>query len=190
MVDGRVRAIPPGSGSRACSQGVPQEPGSPRHLHTGSRTGATGRQNPRAVELATWLGGKNETHATGVVRPSEGDEARRDGYRAFRASHSTREAGEASPWRPCGGKGMPDHGPVRGKHGECTETRNRVNETRTDSGSGEGASEVIFGSFFADGCVTDLTRSEAVIRGAGCGKSARPDLWELRVGNHPEPPGD
>ena len=37
---------------------------------------------------------------------------------------------------------MPDHGPVRGKHGEFTETRNRVNETRTDSGSGEGASEV------------------------------------------------
>src|SRR5690606_18956084 len=26
------------------------------------------------------------------------------------------------------------------------------------------------------------------LRGAGCGKSARPDLWEARVGNDPGPP--
>jgi len=31
--------------------------------------------------------------------------------------------------------------------------------------------------------------SEAMTRGAGCGKSARPDLWEPREGNLPGPPG-
>ena len=33
------------------------------------------------------------------------------------------------------------------------------------------------------------TRSEIVDRGAGCGSSARPDLWEPRGGNNPGPPG-
>ena len=31
--------------------------------------------------------------------------------------------------------------------------------------------------------------SESLDRGAGCGSSARPDLWEPRVGNRPRPPG-
>src|SRR5690606_39276824 len=33
------------------------------------------------------------------------------------------------------------------------------------------------------------SRSERVDRGAGCGKSARPDLWEPRGSNPPGPPG-
>src|SRR5690606_25450437 len=32
-------------------------------------------------------------------------------------------------------------------------------------------------------------RSEPMTRGTGCGKSARPDLWEPREGNDPGPPG-
>ena len=31
-------------------------------------------------------------------------------------------------------------------------------------------------------------RSETIERGAGCGSSARPDLWEPREGNFPGPP--
>ena len=32
------------------------------------------------------------------------------------------------------------------------------------------------------------SRSDALIRGAGCGNSARPDLWEPWVGDCPGPP--
>src|SRR5262249_56283146 len=38
---------------------------------------------------------------------------------------------------PRGGKGVPNHGTVGGKHGGCLGTRSRVNETTTDSTTGE-----------------------------------------------------
>lgn len=41
--------------------------------------------------------GAPDTSTPSVVLPSEGDEARQEGYRGVRASHSTVEAGEISP---------------------------------------------------------------------------------------------
>src|SRR6202049_3789687 len=63
-----------------------------------------------------------------VVPPSEGNEARRDGQQDVGAPRSTVEAGEPEPPGPWGGKGVPSHGTVGGKHGGCIETRVRVNE--------------------------------------------------------------
>ena len=101
--------------------GVPQEPGNPCRLHDHGRKGqpakkAPGPPTPRG--RAAGAAGRPDTKCgfAVVVPPSEGNEARRDGRQGLGASHSTAEAGESSPWRPCGGKGMPDHRTVGEKH--------------------------------------------------------------------------
>lgn len=94
-------------------------------------------------------------------------------------------------------KGAPDYNTAGGKHGRDIELGSRVNEMPTDSRFGSakptdgskspgsdptpGARSDAFRSFH-------LSRSEGVIRGTGCGNSARPDLWESRVGNYPGRP--
>jgi hypothetical protein len=60
--------------------------------------------------------------AHGVVSPSEGNEVRRNGRQDVGAPHSTVEAGEQAPPGPWGGKEVPHHGIVGGKHARCTET--------------------------------------------------------------------
>src|SRR5207244_4051269 len=75
--------------------------------------------------------------AHGAVPPSEGNGARRDKRQGIGALPSTVEAGEPNPRGPGGGKGAPSHRTVGGKHGGCSGTRNRVNATTTDSGTGE-----------------------------------------------------
>ncbi len=82
------------------------------------------------------FGPAHESGSAGVVRPSEGNEARPDGRQGVGASHSTDEAGESSPRRPCGGKGMPEHGLVGRTHHERTEVRYGVNETPANSDAG------------------------------------------------------
>ena len=121
--------------------GVPQEPGKPCRLHVQSRNGATGITNPRPTARVTWGGGSGQRpdtkgSVTNVVSPSEGNEVRRDGRQGLGASHSTCEAGESHPGRPCGGKGMPDQRPVGETHGPYTDTGFRVYEPTTDSGAG------------------------------------------------------
>ena len=138
---GLRQAAWPGSRSRACSRGVPQEPGRPDRLHGGSRMRATGHRQT----LARRGGGlprrepkrKHEKQARDVVPPSEGNEVRREGRSGVGASRSTGEAGELTPWGPGGGKGTSDHGTVGRKHGGYLEIPNRVHETTTDSGTGE-----------------------------------------------------
>lgn len=91
-----------------------------RHVHEGSPgtweappfpseepTGGDRReeQNPPApggVRPAGW----NEKSVQRMVPLSEGNETRRDGRRGVGSSHSTEEAGESRPGRPCGGKEM------------------------------------------------------------------------------------
>ncbi len=107
------REVPPGSESRARSQGVPQEPGrplrSPRQVPAGGpgdQLQARGRGRPRPWE--------RNAGATGIP-PSEGNEARRDGRRGVGAPHSTDEAGEptrGTPWREGGCRVME---PLEGK---------------------------------------------------------------------------
>ena len=67
--------------------------------------------------------------------------------------------------------GASGHGTVGRKHDGCTDIRNRVNGTSTDSTSGMPLG------------------SEPMIRGTGCVNRARPDLWEPWAGNRPGPPG-
>jgi len=112
---------------------VPQEPGRPHRLHVQRRNGATGRANPRLVGQPSRPGGSGVMASTrngggNVVRPSEGNEVRPEGRWGVGASRSTVEAGELSPREPGGGKGMPDHGVVRRKHGRC-QTPNPVSTT-------------------------------------------------------------
>src|SRR5215470_6259270 len=64
-------------------------------------------------------------------------EVRPDQRRDVGALRSTDEAGELEPREPWGGKGEPSHETVGGKHGGCTETREPVNATTTDSRAGE-----------------------------------------------------
>ena len=87
-----------------------QEPGRPGRLHPESRKGATGTENPWSVGSAAWPDGSgyrpvHESIAAGVVPPSEGNEARRDGRPGIGASHSTVEAGELAPEDPVKGRG-------------------------------------------------------------------------------------
>ena len=72
--------------------------------------GATGTENPWSVGSAAWPVGSgerpvHESIAAGVVPPSEGNEARRDGRPGIGASHSTVEAGELTPEDPVKGRG-------------------------------------------------------------------------------------
>ena len=64
----------------------------------------------RVPGSASGLGEKRK-QARGVVPPSEGNEARREGRREVGASHSTCEAGEPGPRGPC----CPENGEGRGR---------------------------------------------------------------------------
>jgi hypothetical protein len=82
----RARRVgPTGVGEQGMQARVLQEPGRPRHLRRGGPRQSAGR-----------------------YRPSEGNEARREGWRGVRAPRRTDEAGEptrGTPWRK-GGAGM------------------------------------------------------------------------------------
>src|ERR1700679_4126421 len=84
---------------------------------------AVGRLGPQ--------GAKRQAQRHGIAKRRQRSAAR--GAQDVGASHSTEEAGERHRPGPWGGKGMPGHGPVGGKHGGYIETRFRVYETTTDS---------------------------------------------------------
>jgi hypothetical protein len=91
--------------------------------------------NPRPLGYACWTGG-SEAQALVVVSPSEAQPSAARGGQGIGALHSTAEAGEPNPWGPGGGKGAPGYGAVGRKHGRCSGTGERVNETTTDSDVG------------------------------------------------------
>ncbi len=97
--------------------------------------------------------------ASQQVPPSEGNEARRDGRVEVGAFHSTVEAGELASRGPGRGKGRPSWGPVGGKHGGNTESRNRVSATTTDRGAAATRLVLIWPSALPhDGDVLDASR--------------------------------
>ena len=106
-----------------------------------------------------------------MVPPGEGNEARGDGRRGVGVSHSTAEAGGIEPTRPRGGKGAPAGGIGGGKDGQHTEVGSRLHVTTTDSRTGQTSRRDGGGHRLASWTSGYATaRSEAVCRGAGCGR--------------------
>ena len=106
-----------------------------------------------------------------MVPPGEGNEARGDGRRGVGVSHSTAEAGELSPRDPVEGRGHRQVAPVEGKTantprlGPVSTSRqpdSRTGQTRLRDGGGHRLAS------WTSGYAT--ARSEAVCRGAGCGR--------------------
>ena len=116
---------------------VPQELGTPcdssRHQFG---AGAAGPRSPWPAGTRSGPAGAKHRR-TAWYRQAKHKEARRDGRRESERSHSTDEAGEPNPREPGGGKGAPGCGTVGRKHGRCSGTGSRVNETTADSGAGE-----------------------------------------------------
>ena len=107
-----------------------------------------------------------------MVPPGEGNEARGDGRRRVGVSHSTAEAGGIEPTRPRGGKGAPAGGTVGGKDGQHTEVGSRLHVTTADSRTGQTSLRDGGGHRLASWTSGYATaRSEAVCRGAGCGRT-------------------
>ena len=98
--------IPPGSESRACTQGVPRESGRPSRLHGGM-----------------WYHRARQRSEVGWARGSRSTSE-------YLRSRGTRPRG------PCGGKGVPRYGTAGGKDGGNIESHNRLNGTSADSGMG------------------------------------------------------
>ena len=83
-----------------------------------------------------------------------------------------RRSGGIEPTRPRGGKGAPAGGTVGGKDGQHTEVGSRLHVTTTDSRTGQTSLRDGGGhrpAFWTSGYAT--ARSEAVCRGAGCGRT-------------------
>ena len=107
-----------------------------------------------------------------MVPPGEGNEARGDGRRGVGVSHSYRRSGGIEPTRPRGGKGAPAGGTVGGKDGQHTEVGSRLHVTTTDSRTGQTSLRDGGGHRLASWTSGYATaRSEAVCRGAGCGRT-------------------
>ena len=83
-----------------------------------------------------------------------------------------RRRGGIEPTRPRGGKGAPAGGTVGGKDGQHTEVGSRLHVTTTDSRTGQTSRRDGGGHRLASWTSGHATaRSEAVCRGAGCGRT-------------------
>ena len=83
-----------------------------------------------------------------------------------------RRSGEIEPTRPRGGKGAPAGGTGGGKDGQHTEVGSRLHVTTTDSRTGQTRLRDGGGHRLASWTSGYATaRSEAVCRGAGCGRT-------------------
>ena len=83
-----------------------------------------------------------------------------------------RRSGGIEPTRPRGGKGAPAGGTVGGKDGQHTEVGSRLHVTTTDSRTGQTSLRDGGGHRLASWTSGYATaRSEAVCRGAGCGRT-------------------
>ena len=107
-----------------------------------------------------------------MVPPGAGNEARGDWAARSRRVSEYRRSGGIEPTRPRGGKGAQAGGTVGGKDGQHTEVGSRLHVTTTDSrtgqtrlGDGGGHRLASWTSGYA------TARSDAVCRGAGCGRT-------------------
>ena len=97
-----------------------------------------------------------------AVTEERGNEARRDGRQGVGACHSTAEVGEPTHRDPVEGRASRVTEPLEGK---------MAGTPSPDTVSTKLQRIATVGAL----CLS--TRSEPVTRGAGCGSSARPDLW-------------
>ena len=150
---------------------VSREPGRPRRLHRKDRRGAgTGSPRPRPRTLHLASDGANR-------RCSDGTAGRRQrsagGWAARSRSVSEyRRSGGIEPTRPRGGKGAPAGGTGGGKDGQHTEVGSRLHVTTPDSRTGQISLGDGGGHRLASWTRGYATaRSEAICRGAGCGRT-------------------
>ena len=107
-----------------------------------------------------------------MVPPGEGNEARGDGRRGIGAPHTTGEAGESCPRDPVEGRGHRQVAPLAGKTANTprlepvSTSRQRIAERARHA---PGMAGVIFIASWTNGYAT--ARSEAICRGAGCGRT-------------------
>ena len=150
---------------------VSREPGRPRRLHRTDRRGAgTGPPRPRPWTSHLASDGANRRCSDGTA----GRRQRRAGGWAARSRRVSeyRRSGGIEPTRPRGGKGAPAGGTVGGKDGQHTEVGSRLHVTTTDSRTGQTSLRDGGGHRLASWTSGYATaRSEAVCRGAGCGRT-------------------
>ena len=153
------------------------------------RVGFPGTREASVVSIVQTAGGRAPAHhARGrgrrtwrptertagarMVPPGAGNDARGDGRRGVGVSQSTAEAGELSPRDPVEGRGHRQVAPVEGKTantprvGPVSTSRHRdsrTGQTRLRDGGGHRLASWTRGYATA--------RSEAVCRGAGCGRT-------------------
>ena len=153
---------------------VSREPGRPRRLHLKDRRGAgTGSPSPRPWTQHLASDGA-KPQVLGWYRRAK---ATKRGGMDGEASECLivppkRGSGGIEPTRPRGGKGAPAGGTGGGKDGQHTEVGSRLHVTTPDSrtgqislGDGGGHRLASWTSGYA------TARSEAICRGAGCGRT-------------------
>ena len=130
----------------------------PAH-HARGRGRRTWRPTERSRRCSDGTAGRRQRSAGGWTARS-------------RSVSEYRRSGGIEPTRPRGGKGAPAGGTVGGKDGQHTEVGSRLHVTTTDSrtgqislGDGGGHRLASWTSGYA------TARSEAVCRGAGCGRT-------------------
>ena len=147
---------------------VSREPGRPHRLHLkGCRGAGTGSPSPRPWTSHLASDGANR-------RCSDGTAGRRQRSAGGWAPPPTRHRrrGGMEPTRPRGGKGAPAGGTGGGKDGQHTEGGPRLHVTTTDSRTGQTSLRDGGGQRLASWTSGYATaRSEAVCRGAGCGRT-------------------
>ena len=115
---------------------------------------------------------RSEPAGARMVPPREGNEARGDGRRGIGAPHTTGEAGESCPRHPVEGRGRLEMDPLAGKTANTprlepvSTSRQRIAERARHA---PGMAWVIFIASWTNGYAT--ARSEAICRGAGCGRT-------------------
>ena len=115
---------------------------------------------------------RSEPAGARMVPPREGNEARGDGRRGIGAPHTTGEAGESCPRNPVEGRGRREMDPLAGKTANTprlepvSTSRQRIAERARHA---LGMAWVIFIASWTNGYAT--ARSEAICRGAGCGRT-------------------
>ena len=113
---------------------VPQEPERPDrlHRHSGRETGTDNSQAPGGASAIEGNETRTQRWYRRVKATKRGETGGRESERPIVPTKSGNHSEE-----PDGGKGVPRHDAVGGKHGGCIGTRGRVHETTTDRPGGE-----------------------------------------------------
>ena len=151
---------------------VSREPGRPHRLHLkGCRGAGTGSPSPRPWTWHLASGGANP-QVLGWYRRAKATKRGGDGRRGIGAPHTTGEAGESCPRNPVEGRGRREMDPLAGKTANTprlepvSTLRQRIAERARHA---LGMAWVIFIASWTNGYAT--ARSEAICRGAGCGRT-------------------